>query len=942
MKLKRLLALLGSLVIATSASASLVACGTTNKKTTDENPTLQTVVTKTDLGIFDHNDVTSDEILTRVVKENPGLLVDEVTLSKPIKIGQTYQVYLSVIPTSRSYPQGSILLTYEIQLPDLRIEVSQVVKNLTIGNFDQVPDADTVWTRILKLNPDLKQSELTLKLIGDKSFEITVNEGSTVYKPATLNGSFKVGTNQEILNQLVPQLEVLMLAQKFGFSQAELVKMLGVDQKAFANFFEPKSLKALTTDKKFNQTLGEPGALISLLFGNMIKVTSPIATKLLNGVLGTHLTGDEYSAAEITKAIEFYMHYLTPFLKEINFANVVQEIGAILPKVKLGTDQVQNISNSVDGFVKGQINQNYIQPIVKGIITGVDLSRFANKTLDVMMAQMSNQIINALGYALRDNYKPIIALNDDVSSAASTLKEMITNKEFKNFKFNRNTEKFIESVTSVVAMLNHVLTIFKTPKASFSVKEPQLHLFDDAKTNDEFAEDIYKKDMQTLVGQEALKGLNINELISNLLYFVGGNNNNAQYRLQKLMYALFYQGNKISSLTNFGVSTGINIALGKHSWAQDIIEIVGGINSKVGRVVNSFVNDQPLPFKAFFKTRLWKGVGWLELGGIKSILNVSASGLGDKVQEAGTLIEDQLGSHPFTTIYQGNLRPILNGLVKIVEDNKVKVQKAIETIDGLIGKDTPLNIKTFREKTLEELLHMFKVPGYENLEVPRIQSYYTSKNLEQLLQELETLLGVKGTDTHEQLAAKAIDLQQLANVVGDLLVVHEGEDETLLQKVVRQLKTPQEALKTLGFKDPDAHIIYRDSFFGRLTSLFIPKLATSEEPEILLDDYYDAPDTIMAFIVNLEPVIKQLLAPEKIDGFVELVKTKNAMKASQTDLVYFNDITQEIKSGTMTIEFDPSLVEFKDGSKMIGEIQKLTIKFGRDSLKDKFSFTQLN
>jgi MOLPALP family lipoprotein len=356
-----------------------------------------------------------------------------------------------------------------------------------------------------------------------------------------------------------------MLAQKFGFSQAELVKMLGVDQKAFASFFEPNSLKALTTDKKFNQTLGEPGALISLLFGNMIKVTSPIAAKLLNGVLGTHLTGDEYSAAEITKTIEFYMHYLTPFLKEINFANVVQEIGAILPKVKLGTDQVQSISNSVDGFVNGQINQNYVQPIVKGIISGVDLSHFANKTLDVMMAQMSNQIINALGYALRDDYKPIIALNDDVSSAASTLKEMITNKEFKNFKFNRNTEKFIESVTSVVAMLNHVLTIFKTPNVSFSVKEPQLHIFDDAKTNDEFAKDIYKKDLQTLIGIEALKTINVNELLSNLLYFVGGNNSDAQYRLQKLMYALLYQGDKISSLANFGASTGINIGLGKHS-----------------------------------------------------------------------------------------------------------------------------------------------------------------------------------------------------------------------------------------------------------------------------------------------------------------------------------------------------------------------------------------
>jgi len=253
-----------------------------------------------------------------------------------------------------------------------------------------------------------------------------------------------------------------------------------------------------------------------------------------------------------------------------------------------------------------------------------------------------------------------------------------------------------------------------------------------------------------------------------------------------------------------------------------------------------------------------------------------------------------------------------------------------------------LNFKVFREKSLEELLHMFKVPGYENLNVPRIQSYYTSKNLSELVEEVEKLLGFKGTSTQEELKAKALDLNKLANIVDELLVIHEGQDQTLLQKVVSQLKTPDQALKTLGFKDPQAHIIYRDSFFGRLTSLFIPKLAVGTEVEIILDNYYDAPDTIMEFIVNLEPVIKQLLAPEKIDSFVNLISSTKAMKVSDVQLTYFNEITQEIKSGIMTLEFDPKMVEFKDGSKLTGEAQKLTVQFGRDALKDKFIVSTLN
>jgi len=379
----------------------------------------------------------------------------------------------------------------------------------------------------------------------------------------SLKGSFRVGVNDQIQTQLNQQLQVLMLAQKFGFSQTELVKLLGVDTKGFNNSFDATSLKALTKDKKFNQTLGEPGALISLLFGNMMKITNPVITKLLNGALGMHVTGDEYSSAEITKALEFFMRYLTPFLKGINFANMVQEVGAILPSVKLDDSQLNSLTTGVDGFVNGNVNQKYVQPIIKGIQSGLDLTRFADKTLDVLMVQMVNQIVNALGYALRDEYQPIIGLDGEITHAVTTFTKMITNKEFKNFNFNRNPEKFTESASSAIAMLNHILTIFKTADVLPTGEQASQHLFSNEQTNDEFAKAIYKKDLQTLVGSEALKTLNVNELLSNLLYFVGGNNEQAQYRLQKLLYILLYQGDKMSALGVFGVTIGLDLGLGK-------------------------------------------------------------------------------------------------------------------------------------------------------------------------------------------------------------------------------------------------------------------------------------------------------------------------------------------------------------------------------------------
>jgi len=147
MKLKRLLALLGSLVVATSASASLVACGSTRHEQKEvEKPELSEVVTNTDLGFFDHENVTNDEILTRVKEKNPSLDLDQVILSSTsVKTNETYRIYLSVSPAATSYRQSSVSLTYTLHLPDLRIEVKQTIKDVQdLGNFSISPTTDEI------------------------------------------------------------------------------------------------------------------------------------------------------------------------------------------------------------------------------------------------------------------------------------------------------------------------------------------------------------------------------------------------------------------------------------------------------------------------------------------------------------------------------------------------------------------------------------------------------------------------------------------------------------------------------------------------------------------------------------------------------------------------------------------------------------------------------
>jgi len=84
MKLKKLLSLLASVVVATSASTSVIACGTfiSGEKGTEQKRFLKQDLRVTDLGDFDTTP-SKEELLKRISEKNPAVDIKSITLFIP-------------------------------------------------------------------------------------------------------------------------------------------------------------------------------------------------------------------------------------------------------------------------------------------------------------------------------------------------------------------------------------------------------------------------------------------------------------------------------------------------------------------------------------------------------------------------------------------------------------------------------------------------------------------------------------------------------------------------------------------------------------------------------------------------------------------------------------------------------------------------------------------
>jgi len=452
-------------------------------------------------------------------------------------------------------------------------------------------------------------ADLELSLNSEKhTFEITVKEDSKIYLPSSVSGSFTVGRTK-ILTELIGQkAQILMLAQQFGLSQEALAKLFGFDAQQFNEKFDVPSLEALTSDAKFHQPLGESGALISHFIGNSFKVANPILQMVLNSTLGVHLTGDDYSAAEIGKAISLLAENVLPLLANNNFAQVLREVSVLTDKINLSPEQVQTLQTQVGNFVHGEINQNYVLPIIEAIKAGTDLSRLKGFSFNSLLGALANNVVNTLGYGTQENYEPIndVAKGTNVSEAAKRLSEMILNGDFKKFNLNLHMKEFVTSAVTSLGILNHILSIVRTPNVEYTKdKDYSKNIFSPDKTNNQFITEIYKTKLSDIQDLD-LTTFNLTELLSNLGYYLGGNEVTSQYRLQKVIYVLLMgpDSKHFSTFANLGVEASVNIAKNKIGYdsmrffkqlAAD--KAIREAKEKVAKILYKLVNNDRLPLK---------------------------------------------------------------------------------------------------------------------------------------------------------------------------------------------------------------------------------------------------------------------------------------------------------------------------------------------------------
>jgi len=134
MKLKKLLSLLASVVVATSASASVIACGTfiTNGNGTEQKRFLKQDLRVTDLGDFD-SAPDKAELLKRLSEKNPDVDIKSINLHIPDSDPGTARV----TPTATGvYAQGDAVdVTYSVGMEQKRQDLRKLFTRTSLGSI---------------------------------------------------------------------------------------------------------------------------------------------------------------------------------------------------------------------------------------------------------------------------------------------------------------------------------------------------------------------------------------------------------------------------------------------------------------------------------------------------------------------------------------------------------------------------------------------------------------------------------------------------------------------------------------------------------------------------------------------------------------------------------------------------------------------------------------
>jgi len=947
-------------------------------------------------------------------------------------------------------------------------ELKSVLTQPNLGKFEAQPTEEQLKDRVTELNAKLNWNEVNIVIDSStKKVKIVVKKDSKVYKAGEIELTYTIGLTQEeqFSKFALERAKSLVLAENYGLdhkSTHDVIKSSSQNSSKYDQLFNDKSINEIkNSDLKLQGTVGKKGSIFDLILNDNTKSISDSLKDLpseLQLILGTNKFEDGMSASEeVTVILDSVLVWFSTILGGIwNTGGLLSIIPGILDMINVLPDAITGIQNSFNEFKEKPILKEKVQPILRGLAVGSDLTRFENLTVNQMYSALIFSIINVLHYGFENDYQePDIveqSKNGNYNEAVNYLinKFLTDNKEKKvipkstseesnqtdekvpdekvpdekvpdekvkedtGFSFDRNLGKIVENLITSATILNTILSIYRTPEINLNTepgegKTRSEYLFSNEQTNDDFVRAksiIVVKDLKL-----NLKGLNLGEFVTNIKYYLGG----SQHSLQKLIYIMLFSGTKGavsygSPLFEF-IFTLINVKWLKLSW----FELSAAKVLILNYIINPIANNKLLPVKVITNSNgIWKFIG--------PKLNEMFPGLGDKIRDLLLQMEELLGTNIISTLYSGNLRTILempeiedlfefikksqiekaekekaekeakekaekekaekekvekekvekeeaeknqngenvttfeNSVEKKPEEEKEKqksfinLEDIMKPINAIFGETGEINLKNLLTKVkLGNILGFAKIPGFnQNANVPNHFSWFANKSISELIDELTGYLLITGKETTEQLKDYTIDFSLVETIFNELFYEANGKETGLINQIIDNLNDKDELFKILGYVDlSDSRnpIFKADSFIGRILTLVMPgvtKAIDEKTGTISLSaiEKLNLKDTLIWMLGAINKIVPKLIGASNLKPFVETVISNEEAWTNQINKILFENST-DLKGSVITIEFDPSLITFNDGTKLAGPKVKYEFIVDRTTKSDKFNFTKI-
>jgi len=198
--MKKILTILGSLSLIVTPTITVIACGEVNN---DEPASvklqLNSIITKTDLATFKVQP-TNEQVMYQTKALNPNLDVSQVQITSNIN----NQATITVNTNSTVYEQGSITITYKVDIFVVLKRIWSVVNVTDLGQFIDPPTDEQILVRAKELNPNLDTTQVQITENDDNgNAKMSVVHNSPVYIEIDLNLTYVIlDTLEEVIKNI--------------------------------------------------------------------------------------------------------------------------------------------------------------------------------------------------------------------------------------------------------------------------------------------------------------------------------------------------------------------------------------------------------------------------------------------------------------------------------------------------------------------------------------------------------------------------------------------------------------------------------------------------------------------------------------------------------------------------------------------------------------------